>query len=83
MEDLKSWVIVANRKFPSVIFSIEFANYHLNVVTGVGLHVIEYSTSAYFIKHGLVPSEAGNEELSRQLSKSPRGAGEGEDLEES
>jgi len=47
---------VSNRKFPSAIFHIEFANYQLHVVTGIGLHIIEYSTDAYFLKRGLIPS---------------------------
>jgi len=54
MDDLlPQWVIVAHKKFPSGILGIEWVNCYLHVITTGGIHVIEYSTTAYFHKHGL------------------------------
>ena len=70
MDDIQKWVIVANRKLPSAVFFIEFTHYHLHVVTGIGLHIIEYSTGAYFLKRGIIPSDAIEEELSNLVLES-------------
>ncbi|XP_035705481.1 KICSTOR complex protein kaptin isoform X2 [Folsomia candida] len=47
-EILPEWVIVCKRILPRNILAIEFVSPDLLVVTGLGLHVINYDTSAYF-----------------------------------
>jgi hypothetical protein len=49
-EILPEWVIVSKKKFPSTILSIEFVHPYLHVVSGLGLHIVEYNTAAYFTK---------------------------------
>jgi len=49
-EILPAWVIVSKKKFPSTILSIEFVKPYLHVVSGLGLHIVEYNTAAYFSK---------------------------------
>jgi len=72
MDDLlPQWVIVAHKKLPSGILGIEWINFHIHVVTTRGIHVIEYSTTAYFQKHGLhVSPGAIPEELNKDESSS-------------
>lgn len=47
-EILPEWVIVAKKKFSKPVLAVEFVNPNLHVVTGMGLHIINYDTCAYF-----------------------------------
>ncbi|CAG7822731.1 unnamed protein product [Allacma fusca] len=71
MDDvMPQWVIVAHKKFSSGILSIDFVNFSLHVITSGGIHVIEYSTSAYFHKYSSLLSGTIPEETARASSES-------------
>lgn len=69
VNEIQNWAIVAHRKFPSAIFSITFVDYFLNVVTASGLHLIEYSDAACFLKYGIVVGEKNAQQFTQESAK--------------